>query len=116
MRWSKKHVTVATGTTVPNTSTASGQTGNPPNRPSVGRFAAIASVAGVLVTLVVGTEVLLQDQELMIRATTEGIRLIDDTVIPSFGIMPGEAVTLSFRNTNAGNADITWLIDVVPAG
>ena len=116
MRWSKKHVTVATGTSVPNSSTLAGQTNNPPNRPSVGRFAAVASVAGVLFSLSVGSEILAQDQELMIRPTTEGIRLLDDTILPSVGVMPGEAVTLSFRNTNAGPADITWLFDIVPVG
>jgi hypothetical protein len=116
MRWSKKHVAVATGTTVPNSSTAAGQTNNPPNRSSVGRFAAVASVAGVLCSLTIGSEVILQDQELMIRPTTEGIRLLDDTIVPSVGVMAGEAISVSFRNTNAGAADITWLFDLLPAG
>jgi hypothetical protein len=116
MRWSKKHLAIATGVTVPNSSTAAGQTNNPPNRPSVARFAAIATVAGVLCTLVIGTEVILQDQELMIKATTSGIQLSDDIIAPAVGVMPGEAVSISFRNTNAGAADITWLFDMVPAG
>lgn len=113
-RWSKKHTAVAAGASVTNATTLAGQVGNPPTRPSAMQLRATASGDTVLVTAYAGERVIVQEQEL--SSANRFPILGQDEVGGPVGVMPLEAVSLTFRNASAAARDIYWSVDLVPVG
>jgi hypothetical protein len=111
-KWSKKTAAVAAGAVVANV--LQGLIGNPPVRPSAAQLAATASVAGVLCTLIIGTRIIVSDQELS-SANRFPVRGQDE-VTGWEGVYPGELISLTFRNGAAVAADIFWNVDAPEVG
>lgn len=106
-RWSKKIAALGAGATQANV--LAGQIGNPPTRPSAILVRATASVAGVLATLIVGSRIIISDQELS-AANRFPVNGQDEIMTPD-AAMPGEMISLTFRNSGAAAADIFYSID-----
>ena len=68
---------------------------------SVVALSAIGQAVGVRLTLIIGSEVVLDDQEVSARAGAIAIVLPDDFVVQGAGFA-GDRVILRVRNTTAG--------------
>lgn len=80
--------------------------------PSVVRLSGCASAVGLNMTLIIGEEVILDDQEVNAQ---NRMPLIPDDVIVEGGAMPGDRIVLKYRNTTGAAITTFSRIDVEPA-
>lgn len=80
--------------------------------PSVVRLYATAEAVGVNATLVVGEEIVLDDQE--VNANNR-MPITPDDYVCEAGAFPGDRITLRFRNTTAGALDAFSRVEIEPA-
>lgn len=66
---------------------------------SVVNLAAVASAVGLRVTLIVGSEVVVDDMELAVGTT---LPKMPEDMIAQAGAFPGDRITLRLRNTTGG--------------
>lgn len=66
---------------------------------SVVNLAATASAVGLRVTMIVGSEVVVDDQELAVGTT---LPKMPEDMIAQAGAFPGDRITLRLRNTTGG--------------
>lgn len=81
------------------------------NRPSIVRLYATGSAVGLNMSLLIGSESAMQDQE--VNAQNRMPLLPDDFVV-EFGAFPGDRIVLSYRNTTGGAITAFTLVDVIP--
>lgn len=80
--------------------------------PSIVRLYGTAAAVGMNMTLIVGEEIVLDDQEVNAQ---NRLPIVPDDFIVEAGAMPGDRIVLKYRNTT-GAAIITFSrIDVEPA-
>lgn len=75
-------------------------------RPSIVEFGMTASAVGILATVMLGGEVLVQDQE--ISAAARYPIVPDDWILKAAG-RAGAKIYVTYRNRTAGNLN-TWLV------
>lgn len=79
---------------------------------SIIRFYATGSVVGMNMTLFVGDELVVDDQEVNAQ---NRLPLVPDDFIAEAGAFPGDRIVLKYRNTTGGAIVAFSRIDVVPA-
>lgn len=80
-------------------------------RPSIVEFAPVASGPGILATIMLGGEVLMQDQE--ISGANRYPVVPDDWVLKSAG-RAGAKIYTTFRNRTGGALTVTYVINITP--
>lgn len=101
---------VAANTTIPNA--LSGKSAEFVQEPSVVRLYATASAVGMNMTLIIGEEVVLDDQEVNAQ---NRMPLTPDDFVCEGGAFPGDRITLRLRNTTGGAVTAFSKVEVVPA-
>jgi len=81
--------------------------------PAVVTLYAIAEAVGVNVSLIVGSNVVLDDQEIAARAAGVAITKPDDLVIQAGGLA-GDRMILRLRNTTAGAIIVRTQLETSP--
>jgi len=82
-------------------------------RPSIVEFGMVGSAAGLLATVLLGSEILMQDQE--ISGANRYPIVPDDWILKGAG-RPGSKIYVTYRNRTAG-ALTSWLvINITPVG
>lgn len=79
------------------------------SRPSIVKLYATGSAVGLNVTLVIGTRVIIDDQEVNAQ---NRMPIVPDDFFASGGAMPGERIKLSLRNTTVGAITAFTRLDV----
>jgi hypothetical protein len=101
---------VAANTTVANV--LAGQSKEFITEPSVVTLAATGSAAGLNVTMIIGDEIVVDDQAI---GAQNHFPVIPDDVLAQGGGFPGDRIVVKVRNTTAG-ALTPWIrVDVEPA-
>lgn len=77
------------------------------------RLYAIAAAVGIRVSLLVGGESVVQDQEIGARA---GFPIVPDDLVTEGAGYRGDRLVLSVRNTTAGAIIAQVAVDVLPTG
>jgi len=80
-------------------------------RPSQVNFGIVASAAGILTTVMVGTRIIAQDQE--VSGANRFPIVPDDFLINGPGV-PGEKLYVTFRNRTAGALTVTCAVNIQP--
>lgn len=79
------------------------------SRPSGVRVLATGSATGLLVTMVIGNTVIIQDQAIGLQ---NRFPIVPDDVLAAGGAMPGDRLLLTFRNPTGGTLVAFWRVDV----
>lgn len=82
-------------------------------RPSVVEFGLVASNVGILATVMLGGEVLMQDQE--ISGANRYPIVPDDWILKAAG-RAGSKIYITFRNRTAGALTVNAIINITPVG
>jgi len=101
---------VPANTTIANA--VAGKTHEFISEPSVISLFALASAAGMKVTLIVGEEVAVEDQEIGVGTT---LPTIPYNLVGQAGGFPGDRVVLKLHNTTGGALTAWTRVDVEPA-
>jgi len=83
------------------------------SRPSGVRLMATGSATGLLVTFIIGSHVLVQDQAIGLQ---NRFPIVPDDVLAQGGALSGERISLTFRNPTGGTLTGFWRVDVEPVG
>jgi hypothetical protein len=81
---------------------------------SVVTLHSVAQAVGVRVSLIIGGEVAIDDQELVARAGATSVIIPDDFVVASAGFN-GDRMILRLRNTTAGAIIVQTRLETSPA-
>jgi len=79
--------------------------------PSAVTLYALASAVGLKVILIVGSEVVIDDQEIGVGTT---LPKIPDDLVGQGGAFPGDRITLKAHNTTAGALTLFGRVDIDP--
>lgn len=101
---------VAANTTIPNA--CSGKSAEFIKEPSVVRLSSSASAVGLNMTLIIGEEVVLDDQEVNAQ---NRMPIVPDDIVVEGGGLPGDRIVLKYRNTTGAAITAFSRIDVEPA-
>lgn len=101
---------VAANTTVANA--LSGKSAEFVKEPSVISLAALGSAVGLNTTLIIGEEVVVDDQEVGVGTT---LPIVPDDVLAQGGGLPGDRIILKVRNTTGGAITAYVKVLVEPA-
>lgn len=102
-------------TVVANTTSANvcaGQSKEFVQEPSVVVLSASGSAVGLHATLIIGDEVVLDDQAI---ALTNRFPIVPDDTLCQGGAFPGDRIVCRLRNSTGGNLDGWTRIDIEPA-
>jgi len=80
--------------------------------PSVVTFSATGSAAGLLMTFIVGEEVIMEDQLIPV---SNRFPIIPDDMLCSGGAFPGDRVVVKIRNSTGGALNSWVRVDIEPA-
>jgi len=100
---------VLANATSPNV--CAGKTAEFVQEPSVVRLFATGEAIGVFVTMVVGEEVVIDDQEVNAQ---NRMPISPDDYVCEAGAFPGDRITLRFRNSTAAALDAFSRVEVEP--
>lgn len=100
---------VAANATVNNA--CSGKMAEFVNEPSVVRLYASSSAVGLNMSLIVGAEVGIEDQEVNAQ---NRLPLIPDDFVAEVGAYPGDRIVLKYRNTTGGAITAFSRVEVEP--
>jgi len=101
---------IAANTTIGNVLT--GKSKEFVSEPSVVSIAATGSAIGLMLTLIIGEEIVIDDQDI---GPGNRFPIIPDDVLAQGGAFPGERIVVRVRNRTAG-ALTSWVrVDVEPA-
>lgn len=101
---------------VANTSSANVMAGNfyeILQRPSVVEFGLVGSAVGILATVMIGPDVICQDQE--VPGTNRFPLVPDDWILKAAG-RAGSKIFITFRNRTAGNLNAWAVLNITPIG
>lgn len=82
------------------------------HEPSVVRLYACASAIGLNCTMIVGEEIVLDDQEV---GAANRMPLVPDDLITEAGAFPGDRIVVRFRNTTGAAITAFSRVDISPA-
>lgn len=80
-------------------------------RPSVVEFGMTASAAGILATIMIGGEVLMQDQEI---SGANRYPIVPDDWVLKAGGKAGSKIYITYRNRTGGALTVTQVINITP--
>lgn len=82
------------------------------NEPSIVSYFGTASAVGLNVTLIIGDEVVIDDQEVNAQ---NRLPIVPDDFVARGGALPGDRIVLKYRNTTAAAITAFSRIEVSPA-
>ncbi|MGH8458304.1 MAG: hypothetical protein ACRESV_03040 [Nevskiales bacterium] len=101
---------VAANTTTGNV--LAGKTAEFISEPSIVQLYALAAAVGVFITLIIGDEIVVEDQEI---ASAAGFPIIPDHFVAEGGGFPQDRVILKYRNSTGAAIVVQSRVQVEPA-